>query len=215
VFLMASLDRPVLLVFSVAFTAIAMWVMKFVSIFSPKGIRAKDALEELEIRRSPSFGMRNRLMGLVALVLGSLMCYTTFQYENRIKDPEALTGGIIFIALGSWYLIKGKKAESDGCYRALAEEAHLTETSDKFQEAMITALQTKTHLPREHIKTDMDMEIKKIEEQYGKIMKPILDFPLNDEELTQKQLHDAEQVIEELKKMQGKNRTAKNLKEKP
>jgi len=200
VFLAASFERPYMLSFTFVFAGLAMWVMKFVSRFSPKKARIENALEELKIRNSASFGLRNRLMGLLAIAIGCSGVCLNMMDQGMYAPPKVLLGGITFIALGFWYAIKGAKAEKDDCYRAVIDEVLASEVNADKKEAMISAIQKSTHLPRKRIEADVDREIKKTEEQFRERLQPLNTLLESKEPFTAEKLHDAEQAIEQLKK---------------
>lgn len=122
-FLLESFKQPIFIVGTMVFFALGLWAMGWVSRFAPKKVLEKDAVEELKIRNAPSFGFRNRLMGFIALALGCAMTFAIVQEDEWTKNPKALLGGILFIAIGGWYLVKGRKAESDAHYRHIVERS--------------------------------------------------------------------------------------------
>lgn len=122
-FLLESFKQPIFIVGTMIFFALGLWAMGWVSRFAPKKVLEKDAVEELKIRNSPSFGFRNRLMGFIALVFGCAGVFLVVQEGDWNKNLKALLGAIMFIVLGVWYLFKGRKAESDAHYRRIVERS--------------------------------------------------------------------------------------------
>jgi hypothetical protein len=64
-----------------------------------------------------SMNWRNRIAGGIAVALGfAVVAISVFdgRWDNHdtVKPVKALLGGLAFIILGSWYLIRGEKAES-------------------------------------------------------------------------------------------------------
>jgi hypothetical protein len=60
---------------------------------------------------------RNRIVGGIAIAVGLIVVVLLvidahWDNHDTIKPLKALFGGIAFVALGAWYLIRGAKAES-------------------------------------------------------------------------------------------------------
>jgi hypothetical protein len=60
---------------------------------------------------------RNRIVGGIAIAVGLIVVVLLgidahWDSHDTIKPLKALFGGIAFVALGAWYLIRGAKAES-------------------------------------------------------------------------------------------------------
>jgi hypothetical protein len=103
-------ESPFTVVFTILFAALGLWLMGWVTKFSPQHVRDKDALRESELRQSKWFGLRNKIMGAVALLLGLGGLYVAFASNWHIGFKAAI-GIVMFISMGLWYLIKGSKAE--------------------------------------------------------------------------------------------------------
>lgn len=103
-------ESPFMVVFTIALTVLGLWIMGWVTKFSPQHVRDKDAIQEIEIRQSKWFGLRNRIMGSVALLLGICGLYAAYD-SNWQLGSKALCGIVLFILIGLWYLVKGSKAD--------------------------------------------------------------------------------------------------------
>jgi putative Mn2+ efflux pump MntP len=103
-------ESPFMVVFTIALTVLGLWIMGWVTKFSPQHVRDKDAMQEIEIRQSKWFGLRNRIMGSVALLLGIGSLYAAYD-SNWQLGSKALCGIVLFILIGLWYLVKGSKAD--------------------------------------------------------------------------------------------------------
>jgi hypothetical protein len=60
---------------------------------------------------------RNRIVGGIAIAVGLIIVVllvfdARWDNHDTIKPLKGLFGGIAFVALGAWYLIRGAKAES-------------------------------------------------------------------------------------------------------
>lgn len=103
-------ESPFMVAFTIVFTVLGLWIMGWVTKFSPQHVRDKDAMREIEIRQSKWFGLRNRIMGSVALLLGLGGLYAAY-HSNWQLGFKALCGIVLFILIGLWYLVKGSKAD--------------------------------------------------------------------------------------------------------
>ncbi|PPC94130.1 MAG: hypothetical protein CTY35_10785 [Methylotenera sp.] len=103
-------EAPFMVVFTISFASLGLWVMGWVTKFSPQHVRDKDALREVEIRQSKWFGLRNRVMGSIAISLGLGGLYMAYDSNWQIGF-KALLGIIMLISIGLWYLVKGSMAE--------------------------------------------------------------------------------------------------------
>ena len=103
-------ESPFMVVFTMLFASLGLWVMGWVTKFSPQHVREKYALREIEIRQSKWFCLRNRIMGSLALLLGIGGLYIAYDSNWKIGF-KAFLGIVIFIFIGLWYLVKGSKAE--------------------------------------------------------------------------------------------------------
>lgn len=121
-----GVEPPVLAVMAIialAFAALGVWIMGgnnalglAFSGWLPRPIRKqlieKQIQREIEIRKSRWFGLRNRLMGIVALTIGFGGLMLAYISNDWNMNWRVWTGLLLFIALGFWYLIKGRNAES-------------------------------------------------------------------------------------------------------
>lgn len=103
-------ESPFIVVFTMLFASLGLWVMGWVTKFSPQQVREKYVFREIEIRQSKWFCLRNRIMRSLALLLGiGGLCIA---YDSYWKIGfKALLGIVIFIYVGLWYLVKGSRAE--------------------------------------------------------------------------------------------------------
>jgi hypothetical protein len=92
-------------------TAVLKLVSPVLSVAAQKRIRERAMQDELQARASKWFALRNRLMGLVALVFGLAVLAGILIAEDW-REWRAFTGACLFIACGVWYLIRGRDAES-------------------------------------------------------------------------------------------------------
>jgi MFS family permease len=106
----AAFQTPTLVIFSILFASLGLWIMGWVSIYSPRHIQEKDAQEEAKARKSKYFGFRNRLMGLVAIAIGGGVLYAMYG-EFKWENWMALLGAVVMLVLGIVYFIRGKHAE--------------------------------------------------------------------------------------------------------
>ncbi len=102
---------PIAILFTMIFAVLGLWIMGWVSRFSPKRVRDENAIRERAIRQSKYFGLRNRSMWAIALFFGLVGLYIAHENDWAISD-KAIFGYVAFIAIGLWYLIKGARAES-------------------------------------------------------------------------------------------------------
>ncbi|WP_020183728.1 hypothetical protein [Methylotenera sp. 1P/1] len=103
-------ESPFMVVFTMVFASLGLWVMGWVTKFSPQHVRDKDVLREIEIHQSKWFDLRNRVMGSIALSLGLGGLYMAYDSNWQISF-KALLGIVMLLSIGLWYLIKGSKAE--------------------------------------------------------------------------------------------------------
>lgn len=99
-----------MVIFTMVFASMGLWIMGWVTQFSPQNARNKDALREIEIRQSKWFSLRNRVMGSVDISLGLAGLYMAYDSNWQIGF-KALLGSIMFISIDLWYVVKGPKAE--------------------------------------------------------------------------------------------------------
>lgn len=103
-------ERPLTVLFTMIFAVLGLWAMGWVSWLSPKKKLEDNASKEQEIRQSKYFGLRNRIMGALALLLGSLGLVIAYQSNWQI-GLKPLGGLVFFVLLGAWYTFKGRNAE--------------------------------------------------------------------------------------------------------
>lgn len=103
-------DRPITVIVTMVFAVLGLWTMGYVSRFSTQKTLEEDARKEREIRESKSFGLRNRVMGAIALFMGVAFLFSAHQSHWEL-GWKPIAGGVMFVILGGWYLIKGRDAE--------------------------------------------------------------------------------------------------------
>lgn len=107
-----AFDNPKAIVLTFVAVPLGLFVMGYISRYAPVKARAEDLTEELRIRASRHFGLRCRVMGLVALLLGSGTLWVVIHTGAWSTNWEATAGSVMFCVLGIYYLVKGRKAES-------------------------------------------------------------------------------------------------------
>jgi hypothetical protein len=106
----AAFQTPPLVILTMLFAALGLWIMGWVSIYAPRHIQEKNIQEEIKARKSKYFGFRNRLMGLVAIAIGGGGLYAMYG-EFKREDWKALLGAALMLVIGIEYFIRGKHAE--------------------------------------------------------------------------------------------------------
>jgi putative Mn2+ efflux pump MntP len=103
-------ERPSTVLVTITFSVLGLWTMGYISRFAPKKALEEHKRQEQEIRQSKHFGLRNRIMGAIALLLGSIILVNA-QQSNWHVGWKPLAGGVVFVFFGAWYLLKGRNAE--------------------------------------------------------------------------------------------------------
>ncbi len=103
-------DKPLTVIFTMLFASLGLWTMGWITRFSTTEAKEENIQKEIEIRQSKYFGLRNRAMGLLALLIGGLGMYAAYDSEWQVSG-KAIVGAVIFVFLGMWYLLKGAQAE--------------------------------------------------------------------------------------------------------
>ena len=103
-------EKPITVLVTMTFSVLGLWTMGYISRLAPKKALEENKRQEQEIRQSKQFGLRNRVMGVIALLLGSIILVSA-QQSNWQIGWKPLAGGIVFVLFGVWYLLKGRNAE--------------------------------------------------------------------------------------------------------
>jgi hypothetical protein len=114
---------PYSVVFTMVFASLGLWIIGWVTRFSTAKAKEENARREIEIRQSKVFGLRNRAMGLIALLFGGLGIYIEYD-SNWQAGGKALIGSVAFVCLGMWYLLKGAEAEGSIDTQTLDTSGH-------------------------------------------------------------------------------------------
>jgi len=103
-------ESPLTVIFTIVFATLGLWIMGWVTKLSPKDVRDQDIQQEIKIRNSKWFDLRNRIMGSIAFLLGVVALYMAYKSHWEIGF-KALIGAVVFVLIGLWYIAKGAKAE--------------------------------------------------------------------------------------------------------
>ena len=101
-------DYPKVIFFVMLFSVLGLWALGYTTKFAPQSAQEKYIREQIAIRQSKGFDWRNRIMGIIAILLGLGVLYAVF--NSKPINTEALLGGVMFVVLGFWYALKGKSA---------------------------------------------------------------------------------------------------------